>query len=200
MSRVRTACESSNLGCADLHDEATQVIRPAMDRVEAADPNRQLAGLEHMLKGEDRLKEKIADELFAKPAKTVREALDGVADGIRFTLSYPSEMQFHTPESREAKELTHEAYERIRGSDQGLPGEDGEEPWLTKSPITRSSTTPAAGNTPRESSVGSRRARENGLITGVGAGYGRRVGIYTVMVRRVRLRAVAAGVGLAPAR
>jgi hypothetical protein len=26
-------------------------------------------------------------------------------------------MQFHTPESREVKELTHEAYERIRGSD-----------------------------------------------------------------------------------
>jgi hypothetical protein len=25
------------------------------------------------------------------------------------------EMQFHTPESLEAKELTHEAYERIRG-------------------------------------------------------------------------------------
>ncbi len=29
--------------------------------------------------------------------------------GLRF------EMQFHTPESREAKELTHQAYERIRG-------------------------------------------------------------------------------------
>jgi hypothetical protein len=30
-------------------------------------------------------------------------------------------------------------------------------------------------------------------------GYGRRVGIYAVMVRRARLRAVAPGVGLAPA-
>ena len=30
--------------------------------------------------------------------------------GMRF------EMQFHTPESLEAKELTHKAYERIRGS------------------------------------------------------------------------------------
>jgi hypothetical protein len=27
------------------------------------------------------------------------------------------EMQFHTPESLEAKELTHQAYERIRGPD-----------------------------------------------------------------------------------
>ena len=152
--------------CADLKDEATEAIRPAMDRVAAADPGRRLAGLQHMLKGEDRLKEKIADELFAKPAKTVRGALDAVANAVRFTLSYPSEryaegvladvdrlkaegfeliklknlwhadqykginsqwrvpatgtrfeMQFHTPESREAKELTHEAYERIRGSD-----------------------------------------------------------------------------------
>jgi len=151
--------------CADLRDEADQVILPAMDRVAAADSSRHLADLEHMLKGEDRLKEKLADELAAKSAKTVRGALDAVADAVRFTLSYPSEryaegvladvdrlkaegfeliklknlwhadqykgvdsqwrvpesgtrfeMQFHTPESREAKELTHEAYERIRAA------------------------------------------------------------------------------------
>jgi hypothetical protein len=29
-------------------------------------------------------------------------------------------MQFHTPESLEANELTHQAYERIRGSDATL--------------------------------------------------------------------------------
>jgi hypothetical protein len=158
--------------CTDLRDEADQVIRPAMDRVAAADPSRHLAGLEHMLKGEDRLKEKVADELAAKPTKTVRGALDAVADAVRFTLSYPSEryaegvladvdrlkaegfeliklknlwhadqykgvnsqwrviesgtrfeMQFHTPESREAKELTHEAYERIRSA-AALPAEE----------------------------------------------------------------------------
>jgi hypothetical protein len=152
--------------CADLRDEADKVILPAMRRIEATDPGRGLAGLEHMLKGEDRLKEKIADELFAKPAISAREALNEVADPVRFTLSYPSEryadgiladvdsikaegfeliklknlwadnqykginsqwrrpetglrfeMQFHTPESLEAKELTHEAYERIRGAD-----------------------------------------------------------------------------------
>jgi hypothetical protein len=148
---------------ADLRDEAWQTIRPAMDRVAAADPERKLAGLEHMLKGEDRLKEKIADDLRGKPGLAVRSALDTVADAVRFTLEYPPEryaegvlrdvdllksegfeliklknlwhaeqykgvnsqwrlpetgtrfeMQFHTPESREAKELTHEAYERIR--------------------------------------------------------------------------------------
>src|SRR6201999_257763 len=52
---------------ADLRDEARQAIRPAMQRVEAADPDRRLAGLEHMLKGEDRLKEKVADEVTAGP-------------------------------------------------------------------------------------------------------------------------------------
>ncbi|MGA9834755.1 MAG: hypothetical protein WBQ71_26860, partial [Trebonia sp.] len=47
--------------CKDVSDEGKQVILPAMQRIEAADPDRKLAGLEHMLKGEDRLKEKIAD-------------------------------------------------------------------------------------------------------------------------------------------
>jgi hypothetical protein len=150
---------------ADLADEADRDILPALRRIEAADPERRLAGLEHMVKGEDRLKEKLADELFGKN-KTVREAVSEVPDAIRFTLCYDHgryaegvladvdrlmaegfeliklknlwsdnqykgvnsqwrrletgsrfEMQFHTPESLDAKELTHQAYERIRGSD-----------------------------------------------------------------------------------
>jgi hypothetical protein len=44
------------------------------------------------------------------------------------------------------------------------------------------------------------RSRENELMAGAVAGYGRRVGIYTMMVRRARLPAVAPGMGLAPAR
>jgi hypothetical protein len=150
--------------CAETRDEGREVVFPAVRRVEAADPGRRLAGLEHMLKGEDRLKEKIADYLRA-PGVTVREALGMVPDAVRFTLTYSTEryadgvradverlkaegfeliklknlwtdhqykginsqwrrpetglrfeMQFHTPESREAKELTHKAYERIRSS------------------------------------------------------------------------------------
>jgi len=150
--------------CADIREEGEHVILPAMHRIEAADPERHLAGLENMLKGEDRLKEKIADALRARPELTVTQALDIVPDPVRFTLTYSSEryadgvladvdrlkadgfelirlknlwtndqykginsqwrrpesglrfeMQFHTPESREAKELTHKAYERLRG-------------------------------------------------------------------------------------
>jgi hypothetical protein len=151
--------------CTDLADEGRRDILPALKRVESAEPDRRLAGLRHMLKGEDRLKEKIADELAAKPRQTSRQALENVADPVRFTFTYcpqryadgvqadverlkaerfeliklknlwadeqykginsqwcrPEtglrfEVQFHTSESLEAKELTHEAYERIRGS------------------------------------------------------------------------------------
>ena len=42
-----------------------------------------------MVKGEDRLKEKLADELFGKN-KTVRQALNEVPDAVRFTLRYDS--------------------------------------------------------------------------------------------------------------
>lgn len=149
--------------CEDIRTEGKEVILPAMERVEAADPDRRLAGLEHMLKGEDRLKEKIADEMAAKAVLTVSKAMDTVVDSVRFTFTYPPqrysegipsdverlksegfelvklknlwtdnqykgvnsqwrrpetglrfEVQFHTPESLEAKELTHKAYERIR--------------------------------------------------------------------------------------
>jgi hypothetical protein len=151
--------------CADIREEGREVVLPAMHRVEAADPERRLAGLENMLKGEDRLKEKIADVLLVESHLTARQALDKVSDAVRFTLTYSTEryaegvhadverlkaegfeliklknlwtdeqykginsqwrrsdtglrfeMQFHTPESLEAKELTHKAYERLRGT------------------------------------------------------------------------------------
>jgi hypothetical protein len=160
--------------CTETRDEGKQVVLPAMRRVEAADPDRRLAGLQHMLKGEDRLKEKVADALQARPELTVRQALSIVPDPVRFTFTYRMEryadgvradverlkaegfeliklknlwthdqykginsqwrrpetglrfeMQFHTPESREAKELTHKAYERIRSS-QVTPAERDE--------------------------------------------------------------------------
>lgn len=158
--------------CADLADEGRRDILPALKRVESADPDRRLAGLEHMLKRENRLKEKIAD-FMQSPDATVRDALGFVPDAVRFTFTYSPqryadgvltdverlkvegfelvklknlwaseqykgintqwrrpetglrfEVQFHTPESLEAKELTHEAYERIRAS---VPSEEHEE-------------------------------------------------------------------------
>ena len=61
---------------ADLADEAGRHILPALRRIEAADPDRQLAGLEHMVKGEDRLKEKLADAVLVDRASTSRQALE----------------------------------------------------------------------------------------------------------------------------
>jgi hypothetical protein len=149
--------------CADLADEGRRDILPALKRVEAAEAGRHLAGLKNMLKGENRLKEKIADAVRGRPGLTVGQALEIVPDAVRFTFTYEParyadgvltdvdrlkaegfelmklknlwadeqykginsqwrrpetglrfEVQFHTQESLEAKELTHEVYERIR--------------------------------------------------------------------------------------
>ena len=152
--------------CADIHDEGRRVALLAMRQIEAANPDCRLAGLEHMLKGEDRLKEKIADAVRGRPGLTATQALSIVPDPVRFTYEYSPdryadgvladvehlkevgleelklknlwsdeqykginsqwrrpetglriEVQFHTPASLEAKELTHKAYERIRNPD-----------------------------------------------------------------------------------
>jgi hypothetical protein len=164
--------------CEDIRTEGREVIRPAMERVEAADPGRRLAGLEHMLKGEDRLKEKIADVLFVEPNLTAKQAADKVTDAVRFTFTYTRqryaegvlfdverlksegfeliklknlwekeqykginsqwrrpetglrfEVQFHTSESLEAKELTHQAYERLRSTQVNQVERDGLEDY-----------------------------------------------------------------------
>lgn len=150
---------------AEIREQAQADILPAVERVAAADAGRHLVGLENWLKGEDRLKEKIATEVNAKPWLTIGQALSEVSDAVRFTLAYSAghyaegvlldterlkaegfeliklkklwggdqykginsqwrrpdsgvrfEVQFHTPESYEAKQLTHWAYERLRGS------------------------------------------------------------------------------------
>ena len=74
--------------CADIHDEGERVAFPAIRQIEAADPGRRLAGAQHMLKGIDRLKEKIADALRARPDLTVLQALSIVPDPVRFTYEY----------------------------------------------------------------------------------------------------------------
>jgi hypothetical protein len=55
--------------------------------MEGADPERQLIGLEHRLKGCDRIKEKVADHMKEK-GSTVDKALATVKDAIRYTFVY----------------------------------------------------------------------------------------------------------------
>ena len=78
-------------GCARIREVGETVITPAMHRIEAEDPGRHLAGLDHRLKGEDRLKEKVAERLQLRPELSPSQALSAVPDAVRFTFVYPDE-------------------------------------------------------------------------------------------------------------
>jgi hypothetical protein len=121
-----------------------------------------LVGLGNRLKGEERFKEKVSDELRGKPYRSIAEITERMPDAIRYTFQFDAdryaagywnirdrlelsdsehimtrnswddtdykgvntrwlspegqvfEVQFHTPESYQAKQLTHTAYERLR--------------------------------------------------------------------------------------
>ena len=133
-----------------------------MKAVEADVPGARLVGLQYCLKGEDRFKEKVAEELRAKPDRSIGQIGDNLPDAVRYTYQIEAnryvdgyrdvcqelgqngyemefsrnswdsaqyrgintrwrtpagqlvEVQFHTLESFSAKQLTHQAYERIR--------------------------------------------------------------------------------------
>jgi hypothetical protein len=67
-----------------------KTVTPAMRRIEAEDSGRHLAGLEHRLKGKDRLTEKVTFDI-AKKGVTVEQALGNVKDAIRSTFCYPED-------------------------------------------------------------------------------------------------------------
>ncbi len=56
--------------------------------MEADDPTRPLAGFDKRFKGEDRLKDKVADEIRSTPGTTPTQALAAVPDAVRFTYVY----------------------------------------------------------------------------------------------------------------
>ena len=74
-------------GVTRIQEVGRQVIVPGMRAVEAEDVSRCLAGLEHCFKGEDRLKEKVADRIRSK-GRPPSEALAGIPDAVRFTFQY----------------------------------------------------------------------------------------------------------------
>jgi hypothetical protein len=84
----RDANETVDRGCERIREVEATTITPAMRRIEAQDPNRELIGLEHRLKGTDRLKEKVADQVRSKPDVTAGQALSAVPDAVRFTFCY----------------------------------------------------------------------------------------------------------------
>jgi hypothetical protein len=62
-----------------------------MRRIEAEDPDRHLAALEHRLKGKDRLAEKVERWMSAQPDLKPDEAFGLVKDAIRYTFVYDEE-------------------------------------------------------------------------------------------------------------
>jgi hypothetical protein len=78
-------------GCARIREAGENVITPALQQIEAQDPERKLAGFEHHIKEPDRLKEKVARALEEQPELTPKQALSGVPDAVRFTLCYSDE-------------------------------------------------------------------------------------------------------------
>ena len=74
-------------GCARVEKIEREMVTPAMRRIEAEDPERHLAGLEHRLKGKDRLAEKVRDAMTER-ARTVDQAFATVKDAIRYTFCY----------------------------------------------------------------------------------------------------------------
>jgi hypothetical protein len=76
------------IGCERIRETERTVITPGMREIEAADTARQLVGLDHRLKGEDRLKEKVTNMLRAQPDITTDQALTMIPDAVRFTFCY----------------------------------------------------------------------------------------------------------------
>jgi hypothetical protein len=62
-------------------------VTPAIKRIEAADPDRHLAGLENRLKGKDRLTEKVIQAVEER-GHTVESALGMIKDATRYTFVY----------------------------------------------------------------------------------------------------------------
>ena len=160
---LRTAANAAvEQECDGVADREQKTISPKLREVESRDPYRHLVGFEDRLKGRDRIKEKIYDDIDVL-RRTPHEAISLLPDAIRYTFQYTEvryvqsvrsdimrmkeqgfkleklknswssdqykginsqwiepdtgqrfELQFHTRISFEAKQLTHDAYKRLR--------------------------------------------------------------------------------------
>jgi hypothetical protein len=75
-------------GYERIREIESNLVTPAMRRIEAEDPSRHLAGLEHRLKGKERLTEKVENWMSAQPDLRPDQAFSVVKDAIRYTFVY----------------------------------------------------------------------------------------------------------------
>ena len=78
--RVEAACDR----IADLEEKR---ISPALRAIESQDPDRYLIGLKDCLKGRDRIKEKVYDDMDLL-GRSPHEAISLLPDAIRYTFQY----------------------------------------------------------------------------------------------------------------
>jgi hypothetical protein len=73
--------------CDRLADLEREKITPALRAVESQDPNRYLVGLKDCIKGRDRIKEKVYDDMDLL-GRSSSEAISALPDAIRYTFQY----------------------------------------------------------------------------------------------------------------
>jgi hypothetical protein len=98
-------------GCARVEKIEREVVTPAMRRIEAEDPERHLAGLEHRLKERYRIEEKVK-EAMTERARTVEQAFATVKDAIRYTFCY-SDDQYASGVERDCARIKSAGFEPV---------------------------------------------------------------------------------------
>jgi hypothetical protein len=98
-------------GYARVQEIEEKTVTPAMRRIEAEDPDRTLVGLEHRLKGKDRLSEKVT-EAMTERSRTVDEAFATVKDAIRYTFCYPED-RYTEGVVADCERLEHDGFEPV---------------------------------------------------------------------------------------
>jgi hypothetical protein len=74
-------------GCERVREIEEKIVTPAMQRIEAEDSSRRLVGLDHCLKGKDRIEEKVS-RVINERGHSAQEAFGMVKDAIRYTFEY----------------------------------------------------------------------------------------------------------------
>ena len=73
--------------CDRVVEREREKISPALRAIESQDPDRHLIGLEHCLKGRDRIKEKVS-KTIKESNRSPEQAVSLVSDAIRYTFQY----------------------------------------------------------------------------------------------------------------
>jgi hypothetical protein len=77
--------------CDRIAETERDIVSPGMRAVESRDQDRHLIGFEYRLKGRDRIKDKVAEQMEAQPDLTANQAIKTVKDAVRYTFCYGQE-------------------------------------------------------------------------------------------------------------